>query len=262
MNIDSIPVWLILVGSILLVMLSLELGYRLGHRSRRKSEDEKESPVSAIAGSVLGLVAFIMAFTFGIVSERYESRKALVREEANSIGTTYLRTDFMPEPDSSESKTLLKNYVAERVAFADRLRSGQISGEEMSGALARAGETHKRLWDLAVANARKDMNSDVAALYIDSLNSTIDLHAMRVAVSLQARIPAGIWDSLAALTFLGMLAVGYQMGIAGSKRSLVQPILAVSFSLVIALIASLDRPQASFIEVSQQPLVDLLNSMK
>lgn len=262
MTFDSIPVWLILLASILLVMLSLELGYRLGHRSRRKSEDEKESPVSAIAGSVLGLVAFIMAFTFGIVSERYESRKSLVREEANSIGTTYLRTDFMPEPDSSESKALLKNYVAERVAFAERLRSGQVSDVEMAEGLARVRETHKRLWDLAVANARKDMNSDVAALYIDSLNNTIDLHAMRVAVSLQVRIPAGIWDSLAALTFLGMLAVGYQMGIAGSKRSLVQPILAVSFSLVIALIASLDRPQASFIKVSQQPLVDLLNSMK
>jgi hypothetical protein len=211
---------------------------------------------------VLGLVAFIMAFTFGIVSERYESRKSLVREEANSIRTTYLRTDFMPEPDSSESKALLNAYVAERVAFAERLRSGQVSDEEMAEGLARVRETHKRLWDLAVVNARKDMNSDVAALYIDSLNNMIDLHAMRVAVSLQVRIPAGIWDSLAALTFLGMLAVGYQMGIAGSKRSLVQPILAVSFSLVIALIASLDRPQASFIKVSQQPLVDLLNSMK
>lgn len=262
MTSDSLPVWLILVASILLVTLSLELGYRLGHRSHRKWEDEKESPVSAIAGSVLGLVAFIMAFTFGIVSERYESRKSLVREEANSIRTTYLRTDFMSEPDSSESKALLKGYVAARVAFADRLGSTHLSDEEMAEALAKAGEFHKRLWDLAVANARKDMNSDVAALYIDSLNGMIELHSMRVAVALQARIPTGIWATLGSLTFLGMLAVGYQMGIAGSKRSLAQPILAVSFSLVIALIASLDRPQSAFIKVSQQPLVDLLSSMK
>jgi hypothetical protein len=208
------------------------------------------------------LVAFILAFTFGIVSERYESRKGLVREEANSIGTTYLRTDFMSEPDSSESKALLKNYVSERIAFADRIRGGPMRADEMSAALAKAGQTQKRLWELAVINSRKDMNSDVAALYIDSLNGTIDLHALRVAVALQARIPTGIWISLGTLTFLGMLAVGYQMGIAGSKRSLVQPILAISFSLVIALIASLDRPQSSFIKVSQQPYIDLLNSMK
>lgn len=262
MSVDSIPIWVLLLTTILLVLLSLEIGYLLGHRSRRKSEDEKESPVSAIAGSVLGLVAFILAFTFGIVSDRYESRKALVREEANSIGTTWLRTDFMAEPDGTESKSLLKQYVADRIAFTDRLRSGSMSQEEQAEAMAKVGSIHRRLWELAVVNARKDMNSDVAALYIDSLNGLIDLHAMRVAVALQARIPGGIWASLAALTFLGMLAVGYQMGIAGSKRSFVQPILAISFSVVIALIASLDRPQTTFIKVSQQPFIDLLNSMK
>ncbi|QJE98818.1 hypothetical protein [Luteolibacter luteus] len=262
MNLDFIPIWVLLAITILLVLFSLEGGYRLGHRSRRKSEDEKESPVSAIAGSILGLVAFVMAFTFGIVTDRYDSRKGLVREEANSVGTTYLRTDFMAEPDSSESKTLLKQYVIDRLDFTERIRSGKMSQEEYSAGMAKAGGVHKRLWELAVINARKDMNSDVAALYIDSLNGLIDLHALRVAVALQARIPMAIWLSLATLTFLGMLAVGYQMGIAGSKRSLVQPILAISFSLVIALIASLDRPNASFIKVSQQPFVDLLNSMK
>ena len=262
MNLDFIPIWILLAITILLVLFSLEGGYRLGHRSRRKSEEEKESPVSAIAGSILGLVAFVMAFTFGIVTDRYDSRKGLVREEANSVGTTYLRTDFMAEPDSSESKTLLKQYVIDRLDFTERIRSGKMSQEEYSAGMAKAGGVHKRLWELAVINARKDMNSDVAALYIDSLNGLIDLHALRVAVALQARIPMAIWLSLATLTFLGMLAVGYQMGIAGSKRSLVQPILAISFSLVIALIASLDRPNASFIKVSQQPFVDLLNSMK
>src|SRR5262249_1116038 len=108
MNLDFVPIWLLLTMSVLIVMLSLEMGYRMGHRSHRKSEDEKESSVSAVAGSVLGLLAFMLAFTFSIVSERFEARKGLVREEANSIGTTYLRTDFLAEPDRTESKTLLR----------------------------------------------------------------------------------------------------------------------------------------------------------
>ncbi|RYD19777.1 MAG: DUF4239 domain-containing protein [Verrucomicrobiaceae bacterium] len=262
MNFDYIPVWLLFAGTVALVILSLEVGYRLGHRSRRKSEEgEKESPVGAIAGSVLGLVAFMMAFTFGIVADRYDSRKSLVREEANSIGTTWLRADFLPEADRAEAKALLKEYVAERVRVTDDLRSGKLRPAEMGPLLAKAGQTHKRLWEMAVANARLDMNSDVAALYIDSLNGLIDLHATRVAVALQARIPAGIWAALLGLTFLGMVAVGYQVGIAGSKRSLAQPILAVSFSLVIALITTLDRPHGSYVKVSQQPFVDLLDSM-
>lgn len=258
---DYIPVWLLFAGTVLLVMLSIETGYRMGHRSRRKSKEEKESPVSAIAGSVLGLVAFMLAFTFGIVSDRYDSRKGLVREEANSIGTTYLRTDFLPEPDRAEAKALLKEYVINRLASVEALRSGKATPEQITASLAKSAQTHKRLWEMAVANARKDMDSDMAALYIDSLNGLIDLHALRVAIALQARVPLGIWIALASLTFLGMIAVGYQMGIAGSKRSLAQPILAVSFSLVIALIAVLDRPHAGYIKVSQQPFVDLLKSM-
>ncbi len=262
MNLDHIPIWVILILSILFVMISIETGYRLGQRSRRRSEEEKESPVSAIAGSVLGLLAFMMAFTFGIVSDRYDSRKALVREEANSIGTTWLRADFLPEPDRAESKALLKEYATLRVTGIEKLRSGKLQPEEMGESLEKAALIQNRLWEMAVTNARKDMNSDVAALYIDSLNGLIDLHAIRVAVGLQARIPNGIWIVLLSLTVFGMVAVGYQIGIAGSRRSLAQAILAISFSMVIALICTLDRPHGSYIKVSQQPFLDLIKSMK
>ncbi|GAA5123307.1 hypothetical protein JIN84_11230 [Luteolibacter yonseiensis] len=261
MNTDFIPIWLLFLGTVLIVMLSIEAGYRLGHRSHRKSGEEKESPVSAIAGSVLGLSAFLLAFTFGIVSDRYDSRKALVREEANIIGTTYLRADFLPEDDRAVAKSLLKEYVSNRIGSVESLHSGRMTPGEMEARLAKVSAIHKVLWDMAVTNARKDMNSDVAALYIDSLNSLIDIHALRIAVGLQARIPRGIWFALSCLTALGMASIGYQTGIAGSKRSIAKGVLAIAFSLVIALIASLDRPQGSYVTVSQQPLIDVLKSM-
>lgn len=257
MTFDAVPIWLFFVGMILIVMFSTEVGYRLGHRSRRRSEDEKESPVSAIAGSILGLSAFMLAFTFGIVANRYDARKGLVRDEANSIGTTYLRSDFMSEPDRTETRKLLRDYVNDRLAFVETIHTGRMTEAEIANALASAGKIHSRLWAMAVANGRKDMDSDVAALYIDSLNGMIDLHATRVAVALQARIPDGIWIALLSLTFFGMVAVGYQMAIAGSKRSLAQSILAISFSMVITLIASLDRPESGYVTVSQQPMIAL-----
>lgn len=261
MNLDAIPIAAVFVGTILLVMVSTEVGYRLGHRSHRRSEEEKESPVSAIAGSVLGLVAFMLAFTFGIVTERYDARKGLVREEANTIRTTYLRSDFLPEPDRAEARGLLREYVTDRLATNKLLQAGKMTERERGKIMAKVARIHTRLWEMAVANARKDMNSDVAALYIDSLNGVIELHATRVAIGLQARIPNGIWIALLSLTFFGMVAIGYQIGIAGSKRSLAQPILAISFSMVIALIASLDRPQSGYVTVSQQSLRTLRDSM-
>jgi hypothetical protein len=104
------------------------------------------------------------------------------------------------------------------------------------------------------------MNSDVAALYIESLNEVIDIHALRVAVGLRTRIPVGIWSVLYGITMLGMMGIGYHTGIAGSKRSMGTLILALSFALVIAVIASLDRPDG-FIKVTQQPLIDLHSSI-
>ena len=82
MSMDAIPIGVLFAATIIIVVIAIEAGYRLGNAARRRSEREKEPPVSAIAAAILGLVAFIMAFTFGIVSDRYDARKALVRDEA------------------------------------------------------------------------------------------------------------------------------------------------------------------------------------
>jgi hypothetical protein len=112
-----------------------------------------------------------------------------------------------------------------------------------------------------MVHARQDPHSELAALYIESLNEVIDLRTLRVVVGLQARMPTAIWFMLFSLTCLGVMSMGYQTGIAGSKRSTVRPILATSFALVITLIALLERPNSRIIPVSQQPQIDLLSSM-
>lgn len=253
MTMDLIPIWAIFAGAISIVMASIEVGYRLGQIAHRRSEDEKESPTSAFAGAVLGLVAFILAFTFGIVSNRYDARKALTREDANAIRTAYHRSDFLPEPDRAEAKSLLKQYLDARLEFA---QVGNLEPTRLNDFLAEVEHIQGRLWDMAVANARLDMNSDVAALYIESLNELVDVHATRLAVGVQERIVWGIWRVLLGLTILGMMGMGYHAGIAGSKRSMSMLILALSFALVIAMIASIDRP-TGFLRATQQPLIDL-----
>jgi hypothetical protein len=255
MGMDIVPIWALFVGTILVVIIAIEAGYRLGDISHRRSADEKESPVSAFAGAVLGLLAFMLAFTFSIASNRYDARKDLVRDEANAVRTAYLRSDFLPEPDRTEAKGLFKEYLDARVAFAQAANFGP---ERLKAMFTHADRVQGRLWDMAVANARKDMNSDVAALYLESLNEVIGVHALRVAVGVNTRIPIGIWGVLYGLTILGMMGVGYHTGIAGSKRSMATLILAVSFAMVIAVIAALDRPEG-FIRVTQQPLLDLQN---
>ena len=253
MSIDNIPIWLLFLGTIIFVMISMEIGHRLGHARRRRSEDEKETPVGAIAGAILGLSAFMLAFAFGITSNRYDTRKELVRDEAVAIRTAWNRADFLPDKDRTEGKTLLRDYVNDRLAFS---QTYSADADETQQFLANAQRIQDRLWEMAVANARLDMNSDVAALYIDSLNEMNATHARRVAL-VMTRIPLQIRIALLLITALGMMAVGYQTGIAGSKRPMAGPILAVSFAIVAVLIASLDRPETGVITVTQQPLIDL-----
>jgi hypothetical protein len=257
MSMATVPVWVILVATIIVVVFAIEAGFRLGLRVRRRSEDEKESSVSAIAGAILALTGFMLAFTFGISSDRLQDRKKLVREEANAIGTAWLRSDFLPEPDRAEAKGLFGKYVDIRLAAAQ----GR-DFDQMQNRLDESSQIQNRLWDTAVKNARLDMNSDVAALYIESLNEVINIHTLRAAVALHPQIPGMIWLVLYALVILGMIATGYQTAITGSaRRSRAVSLLAVSFSLVIALIAMLDRPQSDVIKVPQGSLVDLRASM-
>src|SRR5262245_56874696 len=116
MNLDAVPILALFVAVTLGVMLSIEAAYRLGLIFHRRSKQEKESPVSAVAGAVLALVAFMLAFTFGIAANRFDARKELVGEEANKIRIAWDRSDLLPEADRDEAKSLLREYLSDRIA--------------------------------------------------------------------------------------------------------------------------------------------------
>jgi len=248
--------WLVFAATTGLIVLAIEIGYRLGSAVRKRSEDEKESPVSAITGSVLALLAFLLAFTFGIVSNRFDARKELVRQQAITISTAYARTDFLPPPDRDNAQALFRTYMDVL------LESSELGiGDQRAELIAQMNGIVAQLWDGGVAHAQSDTHSEVAALYVDSLNSVGDVQALRVAVALQAKIPPGIWAALYALMSLAMVAVGYQTAIARSRRTWLTLILALSFSAVVTLIAILDNPDSGYLTVSQQPLIDVQTSM-
>ncbi len=257
MNINGMPIGLLLLTTVILVVISIEMGYRTGKFVHRKREMEKEATVSSISGYVLALLAFIIAFTFGIVTDRYETRKTLVREEANGIRDTWLRADFLPDTDRIEARELLQKYTVLRLQAVKSLDSDTIQQ-----ALAASIHIQDQLWNMAVRNGRQDLNSDVAALYIESLNEIIDINATRVAIALHTRIPEGLWEVLLLLMLLSMFSVGYQTAISGSGRSWVNIILAVSFSLVIVMIETIDRPQSRLMPISQFPMEYLIQSMQ
>ena len=111
-----------------------------------------------------------------------------------------------------------------------------------------------------MANVRAGDNSDISALYVESLNEMRNVLATRITIVVESRLPDELWIMLFALLALSMITVGYQTAIADSKRTWMLVVLALSFSIVIVLIAGLDDPERGVIAVSQEPLIELGNS--
>lgn len=252
--IDQMPLSAFLVVAIVLAILALEGGYRLGRWRHTRATEEKETPVNAMVGSILGLLAIMLAFTFSMAASRFDARREAVLEEANAIGTTYLRARLLPEPQRSEIARLLREYVQVRV---EGVQAGRI--EEV---ISRSEELHERLWATATIVAEKNPSSIMNGLFIQSLNDVIDLHAKRVTVGLRSRIPGTVWISLFGLTLIGMLSTGYQAGLSATRRSPAMLLMALATASVLYLIVDLDRAHDGLLRVNQQAMIDLQRSMK
>jgi hypothetical protein len=250
---DALPLGGLFVAILLLVLLSVEGGYRLGKYRRSRTEEEKEAPVGAMVGATLGLLGFMLAFTFGLAATRFDTRRQVLLDEANAIGTTYLRAGMLPDR-REEIRGLLRDYVDTRLQAVQ-------SGDATEG-IRRSEQLQDQLWAHAVAIGEKNPTSIVVGLFIQSLNEVIDLHAKRVMAGMRNRIPGAIWAALFTIAVFSLAAMGYHAGLSRTSRSIAQLAVAVTFSAVIGLIADLDRPQEGVLKVSQQALVDLRQSMQ
>jgi hypothetical protein len=250
---DALPLWGVFIAILFIVLISVECGYGLGKYRRRRHEEEKEASLGTMVGATLGLLAFILAFTFGLAAARFDARRQVLLDEANAIGTTYLRAGMLPER-GEEIRALLRNYVDTRL---EAVRSGNIAE-----GIRRSENLQHQIWADAEAVGQKNPNSIIVGLFVQSLNEVIDLHAKRVQAGVRSRIPGAIWLGLFAVAALSLATMGYQAGLVGTRRSLAVFAVAFTFSVVIELIADLDRSQQGVLRVSQRALIDLQQSMR
>lgn len=246
---DRLPLAGFFTATIVAVVLSIEFGFRFGRYRRQHCDDEKEGPVGAIVAATLGLLAFVLAFTFGLAASRFDARRTVVVDEANAIGTTWLRAGLLPDNRGERIRPLLRDYVEARLSAP---RTG-----DLQHAAQRSEELHRALWTEAEAVGQQYPNSIVVGLFIEALNNTIDIHASRMFAVTQGRIPVPLWIALVIVTVFTMGGVGYFCGPSRSRRTPAVLVLALCFSAILLLVADLDRPREGLIQVSQQAMLDL-----
>ena len=250
---DSIPLWAVFAAELAIGWAALEAGYRIGRWRHACTLEEKDAPVGAMVAAILGLVAFMLAFTFSLAASRFDAKRQTVLEEANAIGTTYLRTRLLPEPHKTEAAKLLGNYVDVRIRG---VQEGNVAE-----AIAESEKLQELIWRQAIAAADKDHGSIMTGLFVQSLNEMIDVHAKRMLTGLRGRIPLTIWFGLFSLAALGIGAMGYQAGLSGTRRSPAMFALVFAFAGVLFLIVDLDRGREGFLTVDQTAMTDLQRTM-
>jgi hypothetical protein len=247
--------------AVILVIMSLmlacaEIGFRLGLRLHLTKDEARKGQIGGIQGAVLGLLGLLLGFTFAMAVQRYDTRRGLVLQEANTLGTTYLRASLLPDAHQSPVKDLLRSYVELRLKYWPLIDdpARRAEGTQL------IGNTQAELWKHATAAAMEAPN-DITATFIESLNQVIDTDGERIA-AMRAGIPNGVWLLLIMVAAFGCITTSYGAGAEGARSKLASVFLPLLITVVIVLIFDISHPRVGLIQIRQDPLVDLQQSIQ
>lgn len=250
---DSLPILVLYLGLVVFLLCSYEVGYRIGKGARSHRDKSEPGALNHLVSGMLAMLAFVLAFSFSMASSQHRARRKMVLEEANKIGTAYLRADLLKDPYRTRIKELLREYVDVRVKGASR--------EKIAWAIKRSLEIQDLLW-AQVVEAAQHLPGRCTILVVRALNEVIDVHEKRLSAALRARIPQSIWIALLAISALTMITMGVQAGFAETRRLIAVVPLILAFAVLTALVVDLDRPQRGLIKVGQHEMIDLQKRMK
>ena len=254
-RLDPLLICLVFMG---VLIAAVEIGFWVKKgRVKGGSDSIEKADIALILGAVLTLLALLLGFTYAMSEGRFETRRQLVIKEANAIGTTYLRAKTLPEPRSSELQELLRRYAALRVEIAGTIDDAP---EKIRGIDKRTKELHGLLWSHAATQARETPNP-VMAVFLQTMNEMIDLHAIRLA-EFRNRVPFSIYLVLFVVSVITLWLVGYYFGTSRQRARILTTMLALLVASVMWLIMDLDQPIRGAIRASQQSLIDLHQDLR
>jgi hypothetical protein len=252
-NLHSYSLFTVFLVGLGVVLIATEIGRRLAlHIGHRGADDN----FNTLEAAIIGVLALMIGFTFAMALARFESRRDAVMDEANAIGTTALRARMLAVPHDRQVLGLLRDYVKVRLDLTQRI----ATHTDLATTIERSNALQEAMWREAMMVAAKDNAMVPAGLFIQALNDMIDNQGKRLA-AVRNHVPDVVVLSLFAVAAVASAFSGYARGLDRQRSAMPSYIIALLVCGVILLILDLDRPSAGFIEVSQQPMIDLAESL-
>lgn len=245
------PIWIQWWLIFVLLVLAYLAGVALQRLMLREPCTEAES---ALVGSAFGLLAFLIGFTFSIAISRYDERRNLILAEANAIGTTWLRSQLLPEPVRSEMQQILIRYTDKRLALygvdENPVELRRINSESLAEI--------QRLWEVTGRAVKVIEPPPLASSLVQTVNETIDLAQSRYTTYV-IRIPRPVLFYIIGFAMLTAALSGFVRG--GRRHFILSTLTYAMSATVIVLISDLDRPLAGNIRLVPGPLLDTRAAM-
>ena len=239
--------------ALFVLWLSARIGSSFLKRRLSLKEGARED-FSIILAATLTMLGLIIGFSFSMAISRYEQRKNYEEEEANAIGTEYVRADLLPAADAARVRALLRNYLDDRILFY-RTRNEQ----QLRQINANTAQLQSELW-AAVKTPATAQPTCVVALAISGMNDVLNSQGYTRA-SWWDRIPLAAWGLLAVIAICCNLMVGY-----GARHpeaeGILMLILPTMVSVSFLLIADIDSPRGGVVLVQPRNLLSLAQSLQ
>ncbi len=214
---------LVVSGLVAGILLSIEVGYRIGRRRRARLSATAPIVPPTLEASVYGLMSLLTAFTFYGAGARFDIRRNLIAQEANAIGTAYLRLDLLPPEAQPVLRDDFRQYLHSRLAAYRMIPDVKA----VNASLERSGALQKQLWSDAT-EAVKDSGPAEKALLFTSLNQMIDVTTLRT-IALTTHPPAAVFAMLAITIIASCALAGYTMSVSAIRDW----VSAIAFTLVL-----------------------------
>ncbi|MGE3784434.1 MAG: hypothetical protein AB7H71_17055 [Alphaproteobacteria bacterium] len=204
----------------------------------------------------MALLAFVLALTLSFASERFNERRLATIAETNAIGTAWLRARAIGQPRGDEIARLLEEYTNLRMQFVQAPPDAAVLDDVNN----RTNALQSAIWKEVSAIVREQPNP-VSTSLMASVNEAFDTSAAgRFAFEL--RLPPQIFWLLMGLTLLGMAALGFQLGLRGSRIHGLAALVALTWTLVIVDILDMAASRIGYLRTSVAPYEWTLQSFQ
>lgn len=241
------------------MLLFLQIGYRLGRRRKTAVPEASTDGFGAVDAAVFGLLGLIMAFTYSGAASRFDLRRGLIVQEANAIGTAYLRVDLLAPAEQPAIRALFRRYLDLRIEVYEKLPDLNAA----MSVLDEAGKVQQEIWSRSVKACLADPKSSVCVLVVPSLNEMFDIANARTRTAFM-HVPVTIVVLLFALSLFGSLLAGFAMSPLKRRDTLHVLMFALAISASVYTVLDLEYPRYGLInlKVTDQAIIDLRGTIK